>query len=81
MPLPTMRLVPIENPFTAKVLPMSPEWTLEKFGSSGRTRTYNPPVNSRIQPVLLGVAGDCGKLLEGAYPSWRQELATCCRLP
>jgi hypothetical protein len=30
-----------------------------EIGSSGRTRTYNPPVNSRIAIVLLAIAASC----------------------
>jgi len=44
-------------------------------------RTYNPPVNSRIQPVLPRVAAHCRELLDGAYLSWRQELVTCWKEP
>jgi hypothetical protein len=40
----------------------------KKDGSSGRTRTYNPPVNSRITIVLLGFAANCFGLPDGAYP-------------
>jgi len=47
------------------------------IGSSGRTRTYNPPVNSRIQFVLPRVAAGCRELLDGAYLPRRQEVATC----
>ena len=53
------RVEPIENPFSPKVLPMSPEWSvtyvpgidLEKIGSSGRTRTYPPPLRTDSQVV------------------------------
>jgi hypothetical protein len=33
--------------------------SLKIRGSSGRTRTYNPPVNSRIPPFLLLFAASC----------------------
>jgi len=45
----------------------------EKIGSSGRTRTYNPPVNSRIQLVLPRVAARCAELLEVAASCGTQE--------
>jgi hypothetical protein len=46
-----------------------------------RAKAGNPPVNSRITPVLPGVAGVCRELPEGADLSGHQELATCRNVP
>jgi len=46
-----------------------------------RAKAGNPPVNSRIQPVLPGVAAPSRELRDGAYPSRCQELATCRKEP
>src|SRR6516165_4869763 len=50
-------------------------------GSSGRTRTYNPPVNRPIKELLPLFAGLCFKLLPCAFPQKTNELTSCFYLP
>jgi pimeloyl-ACP methyl ester carboxylesterase len=50
-------------------------------GSSGRTRTYNPPVNSRIESLLPCFAGLCFKLLPCAFALKTNEFTSCFYLP
>jgi hypothetical protein len=50
-------------------------------GSSGRTRTYNPPVNRPIKEFLPLFAGLCFKLLPYAFTQKTNELTSCFYLP
>src|SRR5438093_10192230 len=52
------------------------EKTHEK-GSSGRTRTYNPPVNRPINELLPYFAGLCFKLLPRAFALDMNGLSSC----
>jgi hypothetical protein len=50
-------------------------------GSSGRTRTYNPPVNRPLNELLPRFAGLCFKLLPCAFAQEMNPLSSCFYLP
>jgi len=53
----------------------------ETKGSSGRTRTYNPPVNSPIDELLPHFAGLCFSVFLCVFAQETMGLTSCFYLP